>query len=63
MSGGDSGHVPSARETARYIEQFAHELRAMAQKADFPFLAFLLGMAEDEAGATLRRLGGPSNPA
>jgi len=63
MSGGDSGHSPNSRETARYIEQFAQELRTLAQKSDLPFLAFLLGMAADEAGAALRRLGDPSNPA
>ena len=57
MNGKEQMHGPDARETARYIEQFARELRGMAQKANLGFLAFLLTMAEDEAGAMLRRLG------
>lgn len=55
--------LPNAADIARYIEQFSRELRAMAQKANLPFLAFLLSMTEDEAGATLRRLGNPADRA
>jgi len=51
-----------ARETARYIEQMARELRDLARGADLGFIAYLLGMAEDEAGATARRIGGESPP-
>jgi hypothetical protein len=57
MNGEKESPVPDARETARYIEQFARELKGMAQKANMAFLAFLLTMVEDEAVATLRRIG------
>lgn len=53
----DAVPPPDPRETARYVEQFARELRKMAKAADIGFLAFLLAMVEDEAAATLRRLG------
>lgn len=46
-------------ETARYIEQLAKELRTMAAENKLDFIAFLLGMVEDEAGATAKRLAGP----
>jgi len=36
-------------ETARYIGRQAAELRGLAIKAELPFLAYLLGMAEDDA--------------
>jgi hypothetical protein len=61
MTNGENEPVPNPREVARYIEQFARELKGMAQRANMAFLAFLLAMAEDEAMATLRRLGGPGN--
>ncbi len=48
---------PDPRETARYVEQVAREMRKMTAAADIGFLAFLLGMVEDEAAATVRRLG------
>lgn len=51
-SGNDGG------ETARYIEQLAKELRTMAAESNLDFLAFLLGMVEDEAGVTAKRLAG-----
>jgi hypothetical protein len=52
------GRPPASdtRETARYIEQLARELRDMAAAADIGFLAYLLGMVEGEAAATVRRL-------
>jgi hypothetical protein len=43
-------------ETARYIEQLAKELRIMAAEKNLDFLAFLIGMVEDEAGVTAKRL-------
>jgi hypothetical protein len=45
-------------ETARYIEQLAKELRTMAAEKNLDFIAFLLGMVEDEAGVTAKRLAG-----
>ena len=59
MNDGNGGSAPSAPEIARYIEQFAREMRTMAQKVNLPFLAFLLTMVADESAATLRRMGGP----
>lgn len=47
-----------AGETARYIEQLAGELRTMAAEKKLDFIAFLLGMVEDEAGVTAKRLAG-----
>jgi hypothetical protein len=46
-----------ARETAHYIESIARDLKRMAVAADLGFLAYLLAMVEDDAGATVRRLG------
>jgi hypothetical protein len=46
-----------ARETAEYIEGLARDLRRLAASADLGFLAYLLAMVEDDAGATVRRLG------
>jgi hypothetical protein len=43
-------------ETADYISGITRELRALAAKANLGFLAYLLAMAEDEAGDTARRL-------
>jgi hypothetical protein len=43
-------------DTARYIEHLAKELRTLAAQSDLGFLAYLLGMVEDEAGTTARRL-------
>ena len=45
-----------ARETAQYIEALAKDLRRLAAAADLGFLAYLLAMVEDDAGATARRL-------
>ena len=45
-----------ARETAEYIEGLARDLRRLAAAADLGFLAYLLAMVEDDAGATARRL-------
>ena len=41
----------SAREAASYIEKLAGELRILALKSKFSFLAYLLSMAEEEAKA------------
>ncbi|HET7717631.1 MAG TPA: hypothetical protein VFK86_18560 [Bauldia sp.] len=46
----------NARETARYIEVLAKELRRLALAADLGFLAYLLAMVEDDAAATSRKL-------
>jgi hypothetical protein len=59
MNVGETEPIPNPRETARYIEQFAHELKGMAQQTNLAFLAFLLTMVEDEAMATIRRMGPP----
>ncbi|MBN8997800.1 MAG: hypothetical protein J0H94_21535 [Rhizobiales bacterium] len=61
MTTGQDELGPDARETTRYIQQFSKELRGLAQKANLVFLAFLLSMAEDEANATLRRMGEPGS--
>ncbi len=47
---------PDAEDTARYIGRLAHELRALAAKANLGFLAYLLAMVEDDAVATAQRL-------
>jgi hypothetical protein len=44
-----------ARETARYIQQMAKELRNMASESNLGFLAYLLSMVEDDAAATARQ--------
>jgi hypothetical protein len=44
-------------ETAEYIEGLARDLRRLAAAADLGFLAYLLAMVEDDAAATVRRLG------
>lgn len=46
---------PDDEETAQYISVLAHELRTMAAKANLGFLAYLLAMVEDEAGAAAQR--------
>ncbi len=45
-----------AAEAASYISTLTRELRGIAAKHDFGFLAYLLAMAGDEAQATVRRL-------
>jgi hypothetical protein len=45
------------RDTARYIEHLAKEMRRMTAEADLGFLAYLLAMVEDEAASTVRKLG------
>lgn len=47
-----------ADDTARYIENMARELKGLASKADLDFLAYLLAMVENEAGAAVRRVKG-----
>ena len=37
-------------ETREYVAAMTAELAAMAQRGGLPFLAYLLGMAEHEAG-------------
>lgn len=44
---------------ARYIGQMTGQLRRLAETAELPFLAYLLGMAESEA---LSRSAQPSRP-
>jgi hypothetical protein len=51
-----SAPVQSARDAARYIETLAKDLKRMAAEAELGFLAYLLAMVEDDAGATVRRL-------
>ena len=46
---------PSGEETAQYISMLSRELRMMAAKADLGFLAYLLGMVEDEATASAQK--------
>ena len=48
----------SAGEAAGYIGNLARELRGIALKHDFGFLAYLLAMAEEEAATTVRRVNG-----
>jgi hypothetical protein len=47
-----------AAEAAGYIGSLSRELRGIALKYDFGFLAYLLAMAEEEAGTTARRMNG-----
>lgn len=47
-----------SRATAHYIEDMAKELRTLAAKANLGFLAYLLGMVEDDASATAAGLEG-----
>ncbi len=47
---------PESEEAAQYIGALSHELRTMAAKANLGFLAYLLGMVEDEASAVLQKL-------
>ncbi len=44
-----------ARDTARYIQRMAKELRTMAVESNLGFLAYLLSMVEDDAAATARQ--------
>ena len=44
-----------ARDTARYIQRMAKELRSMAVESNLGFLAYLLSMVEDDAAATVRQ--------
>jgi hypothetical protein len=55
----------SARETAKYIEHMARELRSLAMGVRLEFIAYLLSMVEDECTATARKLGDrkPKSPA
>ncbi len=49
------GHVTDTPEsvdrvaTADYIGRISAELKTLAQRADLPFLAYLIAMVEDEA--------------
>jgi hypothetical protein len=45
-----------ARDTARYIQRMAKELRTLAIESELGFLAYLLSMVEDDAAATARQL-------
>ena len=49
---------PDGEEAAQYVAALAHELRMVAAKADLGFLAYLLGMVEDEAAASMRKQAG-----
>ncbi|WP_421724641.1 hypothetical protein [Bauldia sp.] len=49
-------------ETARYIENMARELGGLATESGLGFLAFLLRMVEDDAGATAKERGSPAKP-
>jgi len=46
-----------ARDTAEYIEGLARDLRRLAASVDLGYLAYFLAMVEEEAAATVRRLG------
>jgi hypothetical protein len=51
----DTGAQRDVGDTARYIEHLAKELRTLAAQSDLGFIAYLLGMVEDEASTTARR--------
>ncbi|MCB1489143.1 MAG: hypothetical protein KDJ86_19935 [Bauldia sp.] len=51
----DAPSGASAGDSARYIEAMAKELRTIASRSDLGFLAFLLRMVEDDAGAEAGR--------
>jgi hypothetical protein len=61
--GGMDGKSPeparSSRDVADYIGALAKDMKRLAAEADLGFLAYLLAMAENEAGATVRRLEKP----
>ena len=47
-------------EAALYISKFAADLRRIAAGADLDFLAYLLGMVEEEANTEARKLRPPN---
>jgi len=51
----DAPSGANAADSARYIEAMAKELRIIASRSGLGFLAFLLHMVEDDAGAEARR--------
>jgi hypothetical protein len=62
MAATDAAPGSSPGDTARYIERMAGELRRLAAASDLGFLAYLLRMVEDDAGAEAKKRGaGDSN--
>jgi hypothetical protein len=51
---GPRGGGRDVHETAVYIAQMARELRALAARSNLGFLAYLLGMVENDATETAR---------
>jgi hypothetical protein len=45
----DPGHHPTGRAAAEYIAQMVHSLRGLARHEELNFLAYLLGVALEEA--------------
>ncbi|MCB1485915.1 MAG: hypothetical protein KDJ88_00495 [Bauldia sp.] len=57
----DAPSGANAVDSARYIEAMARELRVIASRSGLGFLAFLLRMVEDDAGAEARRQDGTAD--
>ena len=43
------GSTPTRREAAEYVASMLESLRLVAHQADLPFLAYLIGVALEEA--------------
>jgi hypothetical protein len=58
----DLGLYPTRREAAEYIAQMVQSLRGLARREDLSFLAYLLGLALEEArGASHSRPAGETS--
>ena len=49
-------------ETLHHIAMLSEQMAQQAQRADLPFVAYLLSMASQEARAELKRAGFPVAP-
>lgn len=49
-------------ETLNHIATFSEQMAQQAQRADLPFVAYLLTMASQEARAELKKAGFPIPP-
>jgi len=49
-------------QVALYIAEMSRELNGLAERTGLPFLAYLLGMVQQEAQALARPKGAPADP-